>query len=154
MLINNQSTTVSCITCSYLNRKVVNHLFQLLNHRQQHKTQRHREPLTRSQRPSPVLCPARQFRVQVTFGVFDLERSRLLHWRGQSLYRQTQQQWVGGTLTHHNRRHTHTNGVCRQYWQIVDKSLGGSEPMQPWLLLELSLAGDFPLRMGMPQLTE
>lgn len=46
--------------------------------------------LTWSKCPSPVLRPAGQLRVQVTFGVFDLERRRLLHWRGQSLYRQTQ----------------------------------------------------------------
>lgn len=45
---------------------------------------------TWSKCPSPVFRPASQLRVQVTFGVFNLERSRLLHWRGQSLYRQTQ----------------------------------------------------------------
>lgn len=46
---------------------------------------------TWSKRPPPVLRPPSQFGVQVTFGVFNLERSRVLHWRGQSLYRQTQQ---------------------------------------------------------------
>lgn len=46
---------------------------------------------TWSERPSPVLRPPSQFGVQVTFGVFNLERSRVLHWWGQSLYRQTQQ---------------------------------------------------------------
>lgn len=33
--------------------------------------------------------------MQVAFGIFNLERSRLLDWGGQSLYRQTQQQSVG-----------------------------------------------------------
>lgn len=95
--------------------------------------------------PSSVFRPATQLRVQVTFGIFNLERSRLLDWRGQSLYRQTAE-WVEA--------HHLPIRAPREDFSSKNRNLEGGKPMQDWLLLELSLAGDFPRRMGMPQLTE
>lgn len=95
--------------------------------------------------PSSVFRPATQLRVQVTFGIFNLERNRLLDWRGQSLYRQTAQ-WVEA--------HHLPIRAPREDFSSNNRNLEGGKPMQDWLLLELSLAGDFPRRMGMPQLTE